>query len=224
MKNREVVSRISNQVRMITKDDYVSDRFVLSAAVSIASKFITQKIQSRSIDRDAYLYREVNCIEFEPENVFTCNYIEFKSCNKLSKSVKNLRELGLVYTRYGSSIKELYSIDRQSTPFAESTLYQLRVDSARQGSDYLEDKFYVLNNHIYVPREIVTLSGVMLALDQYELDCMSSCQENCESAWEKDFICPSSMLEDVIGYTIQNIVQTKQIQEDEKPDLNNNSK
>jgi len=224
MKNREIVSRISNQVRMITKDDYVSDRFVLSTAVSIASKFITQKIQSRSIDRDASLYREVSCIEFEPENVFTCNYVEFSSCNKLSKSVKNLGEIGLLYTRYGSSIKELYSIDRQSTSFAESTLYQLRMDSARQGSNYLEEKFYVLNNHIYVPREIEALSGNILALDQYELDSISSCEENCQSAWEKDFICPDSMLEDVIGYSIQNIVQTKQIQEDEKPDLSNNSK
>jgi|TARA_R110000868_G_scaffold74337_2_gene214894 hypothetical protein len=224
MKNRELVSRISNQVRMITKDDYISDRFVLSVALTIAEKFITQKIQRRSIDRESFLYREVNCIEFEPENVFTCNYVEFKSCDKLSKSVKSIKDLKIVFTSYGSSIKELYSIDRQSTSFNESTLYQLRMDSRREGNEAREGKFYVLNNHIYVPREIEALSGVILALDQYELDEMSSCEENCESAWDKDFICPSSMLEDVIGYAIQNIVQTKQIPEDEKPDLNNNSK
>ena len=86
------------------------------------------------------------------------------------------------------------------------------------------NKFYILNNHIYIPKKIETLSGMILATDQYELQNTFGCESNCESAWDKDFICPDSMLEDVIGYAIQNIMQTKQIPEDEKPDLNNNSK
>lgn len=223
MNNGEFVSRVSNQLRMISKDDYVSDRLILSTGQTIASKFITQKIQRRSIDRDASLYREIKCIEFEKENVFECQHIEFRSCNALSKSVKSLKDLGLVFTRYGSSIKELFSIDRDSTVFTESTLYQYRLDSQREG-DLNDNKFYVLDNHIYVPREVWTLSGIVLALDQYELDELSGCEENCESAWDKRFICPDSMLEDVIGYTIQNMSQTKQIPEDEKPDLSNNTK
>ena len=224
MNNGELVSRISNQLRLITKDDYINDRFVLSVAQSIATKFITQKIQRHSIDRDMSLYKEVKCIEFEPENVFKCKYVEFKSCNELSKSKKTITELGLVYTRYGSSIKELYSIDRQSTIFTESTLYQLRINSEREGNKVGKEKFYILDGYIYIPKEIRTLSGIVLAIDQYELDEVCGCSEGCESAWDKEFICPDSMLEDVIGYTIQNILQTKQIPEDEKPDLNNNSK
>lgn len=224
MKNSEIVSRIANQLRMTSKDDYVSDRFILSVAKTIAAKFLTQKVQRRYIDREADLYKEIKCIEFEPEEIFRCNYVEFKSCSKLSKSVKSIKDIGLVYTRYGSSIKELYSIDRMSTVFTESTLYQLRTDSAREGSENKGNKFYILDNHIYVPREITELSGLILALDQYELDDICSCEENCESAWDKEFICSDSMVEDVIGYAIQNIMQTKQIQEDGKPDLNNSTK
>jgi len=224
MNNDELVSRISNQVRTITKDDYISDRFILAVAQTIATKFITQKIQRRSIDRDASLYREIKCIEFEPENIFKCAHVEFKSCDKLSKSKKNLKDLGLVFTRYGSSIKELYSIDRKSTILTESTLYQLRVNSDREGGENDVNKFYILGDHIYVPQEIVTLSGLVLALDQYELDDMCGCNDNCESAWKKEFIAPDSMLEDIISYSIQNILQTKQIPEDEAPNMNNNSK
>lgn len=225
MNNAEFVSRVSNQLRTITKDDYISDRFILSIGQTIATKFITQKIQRRSIDRDASLYREVKCIEFEKEDIFSCGFVEFKSCEKLSKSKKSLKDLGLVFTRYGSSIKELYSIDRSSTVFSESTLYQLRINSQRKGGEDDINKFYVLDGHIYVPRHIKALSGIVLAVDQYELDNLCcDCADDCESAWDKEFICPDSMLEDVIGYTIQNVVQTKQIPEDEKPDLNNNSK
>ena len=128
MNNREIVSRISSQIRMTAKDDYISDRFVLSVAETIAIKFLTQKIQTRSLDRDTFIYKEISCIEFEPEEVFKCKYVEFKSCKNLSKSVMSLDKLGMIYTRYGSSIKELYSIDRESTSFSESTLHQLRND------------------------------------------------------------------------------------------------
>jgi len=207
---------------MITKDDYVSDRFILSTGKSIAKKFITQKTQQRSLDRDMSLYKEIECIEFETVDSFKCNYVEFKSCAKLSKSVKKFSDL--IYTGYGSSIKELYSIDRISASFTESTLYQLRIDSQREGGDKLTGKFYVLNDHVYIPEEIETLNGLILCLDQYELDEMSECTDLCESAWDKDFIAPDSMLEDVISYTLQNLGMTKQLPEDEKPDLNNNTK
>ena len=224
MNNGNLVSRIAQQLRMITKDDYINDRFVLSVAQTIATKFITQKTTRRSIDRDMSLYVEIKCIEFEPENVFKCKYVEFKSCTELSKSKKSIAELGLIFTRYGSSIKELYSIDRNSSTFSESTLYQLRMDSQREGSENAQDKFYILGGHIYISREIEAVSGLVLATDQFEVDNFCDCTENCESAWDHKFIAPDSMLEDIISYTVQNILQTKQIPVDEKPDLSSNTK
>lgn len=221
MKNEELVSRISNQLRMITKDDYISDRFVLYTAKSIARKFITQKIQRRSIDRDLSLYTEVKCIEFEPVNSFSCEYVEFRSCENLSKSTKKFSDL--IYTRYGSSIKELYSIDRRVS-FTESTLYQLRTNSERENNNLEGNKFYIIDDYIYVPDEIESLSGLFLVLDLYDLEENCGCTESCESAWEKEFICPDSMLEDVISYSVQSLSITKQIPEDESPNLNNNNK
>lgn len=222
MNNGELVSRISNQLRMINKDDYISDRFVLSVAKTIARKLITQKIQRRSIDRDLSLYKEVKCIEFEPIDIYSCKYVEFKSCKKLSKSKVKITDL--IYTRYGSSIKELYSIDR-SVIFTESTLYQLRTDYERQGGQKTKlNKFYLIEDYIYIPDHIEALSGLILNLDHYELDESCGCTENCESAWQKQFVCPDSILEDVIGYTVQNISITKQIPEDESSNLNSNMK
>lgn len=222
MKNREIVSRISNQIRMITKDDYVSDRLVLNVAKSIATKFMTQKIQRRAIDRDMSLFKEIKCIEFEPEDTFSCKFVEFRSCDKLSKSKAKFSDL--IYTRYGSSIKELYSIDRKNS-FYESTLYQFRNDSNRKGAENLpQNKFYVLDDHIYVPGEIDSLSGLVLATDHYELEESCGCTENCKSVWDYEFICPDSMLEDVIGMSLQNLGMTKNIPVDESPDLNNNKK
>jgi len=224
MNNRKFVSRVSSQLRMLSKDDYVSDRYILSTGVTIASKFITQKIQNRSINKDTSLYKEVLCIEFEPKNIFECKYAEFKSCNNLSRSKKNIKDIGILFTRYGSSIKELYSIDRNSTVFSESTLYQLRLDSERAGGSNYLNKFYIIDNYIYIPKEVKVLSGLILSIDQYELDIFCDCSEDCESAWEKEFIAPDSQLEDIINYTIQQVSMSKQIPVDEKGNLNSNEK
>jgi hypothetical protein len=224
MNNREFVSRVSSQLKMISKDDYQSDRYILSTGITIASKLITQKIQRKSLDRDVSLYKEIPCIEFEPVDIFKCKYHEFKSCNKLSKSKKSIKDIGLLFTRYGSSIKELYSIERQSTVFTESTLYQLRLDSQREGGGSYINKFYIIDNYIYIPQKVQVLSGLVLALDHYELDNLFDCTEDCKSAWEKEFICPDSILEDVIGYTIQQASISKQIPTDEAPNLNSNEK
>lgn len=219
MTKAEVVSRISNQLRMLNVDDYISDRFVLSVAESHAIKFLTQASKRRSLDRNQFLYRELGCIEFEKVDIFSCKYVEFKSCKKLSRSKKPIDKLGLIYTRYGSSIKEIHSIDRTSKVYTESTLYQLRLDKDR-APDRDPDVFYILDNYIYKPDHVKAVSALVMGMDQYELDQMCECKNECKSAWEYDFICPDSLLEDVIAYSVQNILQTKQIPENETSNLN----
>jgi len=220
----EVTSRIANQLKMLSKDAYISNRYILSVVIPTAIKFITQKINRRSIDRNMSLYKELECIEFENIDTFTCGITEFKSCNELSKSVKSIKDIGLIFTRYGSSIKELYSIDRDSTVFTESTLYQHRLDSQRQGSEGINSNFYILDNHIYVPRKIKTLSGLILAMDQYELKKLSGCTDCCDSFWDFNFPCPDSILADVIQYSVEQIMVSKQIVSDEKGNMNENEK
>jgi hypothetical protein len=220
----ELVSRISNQLRMLSKDAYISDRYILNVAMPIATKFITQKITRRSVDRDMSLYKDIGCIKFKKDNIAKCGYPEFKNCNKLSKSIKSLKDIGLIFTRYGSTIKELHSIDRDSSVFTESTLYQYRLDSQRQGGETINDKFYILNDHIYIPSKIKVLSGLVLAMDQYELEKMSDCTENCDSFWDFDFPCPDSILADVIQYSVEQIMISKQIPKNESGNLNENEK
>jgi len=130
----------------------------------------------------------------------------------------------LYIEKYGSSIKELYSIDRTSTALTESTLYQLRINSEREGAENAQDNFYILDNYIYVPKKVKSLSGLVLAIDQFELDNIDCECDDCESAWDKRFIAPDGQIEDIIEYTTQKLLQTKGIPSDEKPNLNENEK
>ena len=224
MTNREFVSRVANQLRMLSKDDYVSDRLILSTGISISKKLLTQQLNGRSLNRNSFVFKEITCIEFKDIDKFTCPYVEFKSCKHLSKSVKSIKDIDLIYGRYGSSVKELYSIDNLSQSLTQSTLYQLRNDSKRQGYEQKANKFYVLDGHIYVPARVRTLSALILGMDQYEMDKVSNCSEGCKSAWEYDFIASDNVLDDVISYTVQQLSLTKQIPEDESANLSNSAK
>lgn len=216
----EVVSRISNQLRTLKKDEYLGRRFILKTAESIALKFITQAISRRSIYRDTSMYTEVSCINFEPVDSFTCGIVEFKNCDKLSRSTVKFDNL--INTRYGSSIKELYSIDRENI-LTQSTLQQYRNDKQRYNDHSDVDYYYIIDGYIYVPEDIKALSGIVLMQDQYDLQNLTG-GTTCKSAFDYDFICPDSVLEDVIAYSVQQISITKSIPSDEKANLNENEK
>lgn len=221
MTQGEFTSVAENRLRMLSKDSNIGRRTILSAGRSMAKKIITQRVQERALFRQLDLFVEIECIEFEPESIVTCKFIEFKSCKKLMVSKKTLPEL--FSTRYGLSIGELYSIERQKT-FNQSTLYQYRLDSQREAR-YEQDEFFILGNRIYLPdSDVRVLSGNFLTPDRYDADQLSECTDGCKSAWEYEFVCPDMFLEDVISYTVQNLLQTKSIQPDEKADQNENSK
>jgi len=220
LKNSEVVARISTQLRMLNKDDYTSKRFIIKTAENIALKFITQTITRRSLDRQSSMYREIECIDFEPIDTTLCNVPDFRDCRELSISVKKFPNL--IFTRYGSSIKELYSIDR-SHIFTSSTLSEFRNSQQRRNDFEKEDFFYIINDHIYVPARIKKLSALILMQDQYELDIIAGL-DICEGYFDKLFIAPDSLLEDIIAFSIQQISTIKSIPEDEKDNLSSNDK
>ena len=217
----EFTSRVSTQLKMISKDDYYNDRLILSTGQSISKKFISQKLRNKGLGRGDYLFTEVPCIEFEKVDVYSCPYIEFRSCRAISKSKCRLESV--LHTKQGFAIKALYSIDRFSKTYTQDTLHNHRINSQRYGYEPF-DKFFILDNYIYVLGDVKILSGLMLSLDIYDLESSFKCSDNCESAWDKEFVCPDDVLEDVIQYTVQNMLQTKQIPEDENPNLNSNER
>lgn len=221
MINSEFVSRIMSQLRLENKDSYISKRAILFTGWSIAEKFLSQKIKNKSLHRNQNMFKEIPCIEFQPIDTYSCNIVEFRSCDDLMVSVKELPKL--IATRYGVSIQSLYSIDRMAE-FKQISLQQYRLNKRRQ-PDYNEDVFMVIDNKIYLPNSTVrSLTAYILALDGYDLNEMSDCTEGCKSAWDYEFIATSDILEDVISATIQNFSVTLSIPEDEAPNLNQNMK
>jgi len=220
-KNSEIVSRVQNQLNMLSKDMRANKRFIINTAKSISNSYISKRLRDMSLNRHDNLYRPIECVEMIEANVFECGVVEFKSCDKLMRSKKKLPEL--IYSRLGASIRDVTSIDN-IYEFKPSTLQQYRRDKERKSNDgYV--KYYVKDQYLWIPDSTQKMVEIdILSPDQYELMNMSECCKDCKSYWEYDFIVPSDLEEQVIKETTQQIYLQLQIPKDEKPNLDSNQK
>jgi len=220
MKNLEITNIILDTLKANSKDSRISRRLVLSVLESKAKFYISQKLNDKSLYREANIYKEIPCVEFINIDVIKCPVIEFRTCKTLMRSKLEVPEL--VWSKYGHTLKEVTSIDGNST-FDPITAAQYRKNKSRTGKTN-KKYFYVKDNYVYIPDyEFYTGNLYLISQDGYELEQLSECSENkCDSVWEFEFICPNKMEEIVIQDTLKQLSLTKQIQEDTNPNLNPN--
>lgn len=220
MTNLQITSIVLDTLKANSKDSRISRRLVLSTLESKARYYISQKLNDKSLYREANIYIEVPCVEFENIDVIKCPIIEFRTCKTLMKGKKKLPEL--IWSKYGHTLKEIMSIDG-SYSFEPITLAQYRKNKQRTGKTN-KKYFYIKDGYPYIPDyEFYTGNLYLISQDMYHLSQISECSENkCNSIWEFEFICPNKLEEVVIQETIKHLSLTKQIQEDTNPNLNPN--
>lgn len=222
MKNSEIVSRVLNTLKALTKDNRLSRRHVLYTLQQKSKFLISQKLNDKSLFKEDNLYKVVDCFELKELDVYNCDIVEFRSCNKLMKSKKKLPEL--IYSRYGASLKEVTSIDGEYL-FKPTTLSQYRVDKKRAGFNDKLSFFYIKDGYLYLPNsEVQVVSLYILTADAYEAEQCSECSDKkCDSVWDFEFNCPDKLLEVVIQETIKELSMNRQIQADQNPNLVDNA-
>lgn len=215
-KNKEIVSRVKNQLEFLTKDDSTSDRFILHTARNIATTYISQKLREMTLGRESNLYREVSCVELEKIDPVLCGLFEFKSCESIMKTKKRLPDL--INSKLGSSVRYVTDMLGDAV-FKEITPAQYRRNKNRI-SKSRDNYFYIKDNYVYLLDSNVKMINIdTLVLDLYDLNLLSECSESCLSAWDYDFVCPDKLLESVIEATISQLSVKKQIVEDDNPNM-----
>jgi len=219
MTNRDITSQFINILKSYNKDNRISRRFILKTLQDIATFLIAQKWGDRSIVNETNLYTYIPCFEFEKINTKDCPSIEFRLCKTLMKSVKPLPKL--VFSRLGSSIRDVVSLDGNFT-FTYVDEIQYRRNKKRQHK--LKNEVYIYlgsDNHLYIPEEeIYSLDITVLTTDSSQAEDCSSCQDEkdkCKSKWDNEFVCPDKLIEAVKDMGLQKFSLQKRIQSDQNP-------
>lgn len=219
MTRLQIVSQIVDVLKLNNKDDRISRRFILSLLETSATTYISQKFSDRSILSELNLYSYIPCFEFEKINAKSCNTVEFRLCNTLMKSKNPLPNL--IFSRLGSSIREIVSLDGNFT-FTFVDEIQYRRNKKRQYK--LKNEVYVYlgaDNHLYIPdQEIFTVDLTVLTTEVDKIAECSSCMEedSCRSKWLYNFIAPQKLLKPIIDDTLQKMGLNRQVKSDDNPD------
>lgn len=221
MKNSEIVSRVLNTLKALTKDNRLSRRYILHVLQQKATFFLSQKLNDKSLYKESNLYDTVECFELEKADLYRCDIVEFRSCNNLMKSKKKIPKL--LYSRYGSTLKEVTSIDGEFL-FYPITLAQYRLNKKRDKQKSEISYFYIKDEYLYLPdSEVERVSLYLLTQDTYDAEQCSECSDNkCKSAWDFDFKISDKISEVVIQETINELLTNRKIQADQNPNLVDN--
>ena len=226
MLNREFVSNIINNLKLLNKDDHVSRRYILNTGRAEATTLIAQKLTDKSIFREDNIYSTIECLEMELIDVVKCGIYEFKKCDSLVKSKDKLPKL--LYSRYGNSILEVTSVDGSvifiPTTLSEYKLFKKRIRSPRTKNIKF---YYVQDGYLYLPDcEYENVNVTLITLNVKKVKDLSSCKEcdKCDSQWEQEFICPDKLLTTVINETFKKATMLRQVVQDELPNLDANQK
>lgn len=221
--NGEFVSRVLNGLQAISKDDRISKRHVLSIGNQKSSTFLAQKMIDRTIYREKNLFKLVNCVELEKIRYVDCPIVGFDRKDTLYRTKKKVE--GIIYSRYGSSIFSVTSLDGDViyNPSTDRTA----SNNKRRMFGKLSKVYYEQDGYIYIPDKIEAINIQLISLNDRETDLISSCKEcdECKSVWDYNFVCPDKILDSVVQQTIQEVASiTKRFLKDENPNLDSNEK
>jgi hypothetical protein len=204
MNNNEAVSKVINSFKFLNKDERISRRYVLRLLRDASKNLISQKLLDRTINEESNLYTKIDCFEFKKVDVVSCPIIEFRKCETLLKSKKPLPEL--VYSRLGSSIKEVTSVDDLTEIFL-TTPSEYRRDRKRKYFSKKDTYLYIdTDNYAYiVDKPIYAVNITILTVKTDEAEEASSCSDsaNCKSGWDYEFIVPDKLQDTVFKEVLQ---------------------
>jgi hypothetical protein len=223
--NAKFVSRVVNGLKALNVDAHVSKRHILGIGQNKSKFYISQKLLDKSLFKEDNLFRSLNCFRLYDEDRIQCGIYEFARCESLMKSAKKIP--GLVYSRYGASIISVTSIDGL-TRFVPTTLSNYGLFQDRQNASKFKDRtkfFYIKDGYLYLPNsEIEMVNIVYIPYEDSKIDECSECSQSnpCQSIWDREFIVPDKLGEQVISETVNEVFTGNRNSKDENPNGDNN--
>lgn len=226
MTNGEFVARIVNNGRLLTKDETISRRFVLSIGRAKAKTYMSHKLADNTLFEESNTVTHIDCLQLKEADYISCGLPQLRGCKHLYKSVEKLPEL--LSSRWGDSIVYVNSIDNTKKLDKLNIARYASMRKRRYADKFGKGYYYVKDGYLYVVDvKLLAVNVGLITLLPEEAEGMSECSacDSCKSLWEYDFICSDKLLETVSNETITEVMQYyRRIQPDENPNLSENQR
>lgn len=223
--NSEFVSRVTNNLKAITKDGHISRRFILSVGKIKARFLMSQKLDEMTLFKEDGIISHIECFSLKKVEAKSCDIFEFRLCKNVMKSCEKIPD-GL-FGKNGSGIVSVFNVDG-SKEYHYSTINRYAGREKRKYTRESNSYFYLKDGYMYLPdstNELVEIS--MFALNKWELEEKCGCKKSspCKSYWDYEFVCPDRFIDLVHRDTLQELASIYRTSvKDENPNLDENQK
>lgn len=219
MKNKEIVSDIINDLRALSVDDRISERYVLSTLRVVNALFLKRENdQLRLYKQD--IWTPIDCLKMIESDFAECHGI--RKVHHYMRSEKKLPQL-YSYSN-GPLVKEAISLD-DGNIYLPSTMKEFKSKMSREFPP--KDKyFWIRDGYLIIPDgpEKVTFNGCFM--DPSKARALSTSNKSlCINPMEEEFSSPPHLIDTVKDKAIERLIKVyKRVIKDEIADLDTNSK
>lgn len=237
MNIRQFISDISNELKANSLDDFTSPKFIYSLSQSIIADFLKKDASSNRLTfKIIEGWSEIPNLPMIEVPVTECN-LGVKDCRRLMRSKYQLPEM--FESKFGGLIKQVMALNLATEYQNIYSPKQWVAASKRQYGN--ERYFFFLNNYLYIPikginegsPETVRIEAyfknkwdVDQLINQINNSC-SDCElkiDKCKPFLDYQMVIPFYLENDVKKEVVNYLVKSKQIVEDQNPDLSSINK
>lgn len=147
MTNRQIVSDIRSMFKLISSDNLLNDRVVLSECRSVANMLVKQTFDKRKGWNSPNLFAFIPCLEMEKVPLSEC--CEYTSPYMIAKSKVQLPKIG--EGLFGSAIQAVLGLDGKKI-FKETNPRRF-ANTLKLGLKNSDVYFWILNDYLYITNE-----------------------------------------------------------------------
>lgn len=220
MTNREAISAVRNDPRMVNIDEYFPKRFIYNKLSAITSSFVKRDSDNRRVFNHHYLFKSIPVVKLIPDHIEICDDIEFSNSTKVSE-IELPTTLSSIYGPV-ITIHPVLGYDGYEFVQTTSSKYKniLRRDFISTNTIY----YWILNSKIYFPNAPMNSIRVEGAFtDHIALNKLLT-NKSCVSILDSTFVCPDYLIDDVLKQTVTELLTYSQHAVDENPNMNINVK
>jgi hypothetical protein len=227
MTNGELISQIRNQLKDVSADSKLTDKFIYSIMKKHAKWLIKREANKLQIMRFDYLFQTLKCVDVEQAPAIDdCCGIKGKC--RISRTVHKVPRL--FEDIDGVIIRSVFSIDG-SVEYTPITIQEYMRKLENPHSKYDKSIYYYFNNgYLYFPKDYVKkimIKGYFEDDIRKNNSCVKCEDEDpaCISKLDQEFRLPEHLNGELMNFVIQDIANvTMKLQADEDINKNDNRK
>jgi len=234
---REYTSKITNKLKALGIDDWISTKFIFNEVKSIVSDFVKKDNSgSRLLYKINDSFTEIEGLPMIEVDSTVCG-IGVYDCNRMMRSKEPLPAIHM--SKFGPLVTEIMSVNFGTTYKNANTPRQWKAIQKREFKDDTKYYFFI-ENHLFIPLikasepspeeiRILAMFKDKWEVEQYKMK-VGTCEEckktnSCKRPLDFPIVIPSYLEDDVEAKLMTDLANAYlKIIPDSMPDMDNSSK